>query len=65
MTAQLLELETSEVETWPGVYAAVRTFAGWIVWARPTEPEDCVTSARKLAETTGRTVTVQGLAVHP
>jgi hypothetical protein len=54
-----------EVTTWPGVYAATRTFAGWVLMADARHPEETVASARKLAETTGCTVTVTQLIVTP
>ena len=59
------EPTVAEIQTWPGVWNVTRTLAGWLLYARPEAPEDAVGSARKLADTTGRTVTVQGLVVHP
>jgi hypothetical protein len=58
-------LTVEEVLEWPGVWAVTRSFAGWVLHADPRFPEDAVGSARKLADSTDRTVTVQGLVVHP
>jgi hypothetical protein len=54
-----------EVGEWPGVWAVTRTFVGWVLHADPRFPEDAVGSARKLADSTDLTVTIQGLVVHP
>ena len=65
MSAAMLEVGEAEVSTWPGVWAVTRTYAGWIVYADPNAPETAVAAARKLANTTGRTVVVQHITLHP
>jgi hypothetical protein len=47
------------------VWAVTRTFAGWVLWADARYPEDAVGSARKLADSSDLTVTVQGLVCYP
>jgi hypothetical protein len=60
-----ISFTVEEVREWPGVWAVTRTFVGWVLHADSRFPEDAVGSARKLADSTGLTVTVQGLVVHP
>ena len=59
-------VEVEEVQSWPGVWAATRTFAGWVLQADPAAPaEDTIGSARKVAERTGCSVVVEGLVIRP
>jgi hypothetical protein len=60
-----IALTVEEVREWPGVWAVTRTFVGWILFADPRFPEDAVGSARKLADSSDLTVTVQGLVLYP
>jgi len=55
-----------EVRTWPGVWSAQERFTGWVVYPDPAQrPEDTLASARKLAEVTGRSVTVERVVIRP
>jgi hypothetical protein len=60
-----IALTVEAVREWPGVWAVTRTFAGWVLWADARYPEDAVGSARKLADSSDLTVTVQGLVCYP